>query len=95
MGDSGLEDQKMFIQVVNLKEEFVFRVSHVNRIVEVYIERLDRWETEALEDLVDVVHYQVTFQVLFTYAGQTHLDKVQLGWFRVAFLKLFNLYGSW
>jgi hypothetical protein len=83
VGDSGLDDQKMFIQVENLKREFVFRVSHTERIVEVSNQRLDRWETEALKDLVEVVPHQITFQVLFTHAGQTHLDMVQLGWFMV------------
>ena len=83
VGDSGLDDQKMFAQVENLKQEFVFRVSHLERIVEVYNERLDRWETEALQDLVEVVPYQATFQVLFTHAGQTHLDTVQFGWFKI------------
>jgi len=83
VGDSGLDDQKMFIQVENLKQEFIFRVSHTERIVEVYNERLDRWETEVLKDLVEVVPHQITFQVLFTHAGQTHLDTVQFGWFKV------------
>jgi hypothetical protein len=83
VGDSGLDDQKMFVQVENLKQEFVFRVSHTERIVEVYNQRLDRWETEALQDLVEVVPHQVTFKVLFTHAGQTHLDTVPLGWFMV------------
>ena len=83
VGDSGLDDQKMFVQVETLKQEFVFRVSHLERIVEVYNERLDRWETEALKDLVGSVPHQVTFQVLFTHAGQTHLDTVQFGWFKI------------
>ena len=83
VGDSGLDDQKMFVQVRNLNREFVFRVSHTERIVEVYNQRLDRWETEVLIDLVEVVPYQVIFKVLFTHAGQTHLDTVQFGWFKV------------
>ena len=83
VGDSGLDDQKMFAQVESLKREFVFRVSHLERIVEVYNDRLDRWETETLQDLVGIVPYQVTFEVLFTHAGQTRLDTVQLGWFKV------------
>ena len=83
VGDSGLDDQKMFVQVQTLKQEFVFRVSHLERIVEVYNDRLDRWETEALKDLVGSVPHQVTFQVLFTHAGQTHLDTVQFGWFKI------------
>ena len=83
VGDSGLDDQKMFVQVENLKQEFVFRISHLERIVEVYNQRLARWETEALKDLVGVVPYQATFQVLFTHAGQTHLDTVHFGWFKI------------
>lgn len=83
VGDAGLDDQKMFAQVAVLKQEFVFRVSHLERIVEVYNDRLDRWETETLQDLVESVPYQVAFDVLFQHAGHTRLDKVQLGWFRV------------
>jgi hypothetical protein len=83
VGDSGLDDQKMFAKVGNLKQEFVFRASHLERIVEVYNDRLDRWETEALQDLVDTVPYQATFQVIFTHAGKKHLDMVKLGWFKI------------
>lgn len=83
VGDAGLDDQKIFVQVQTLKQEFVFRVSHLERIVEVYNDRLDCWETEALKDLVGSVPHQVTFQVLFTHAGQTHLDTVQFGWFKI------------
>jgi hypothetical protein len=83
VGDSGLDDQKMFAQVVKLEQEFVFRVSHLERIVEVYNERLERWETETLQDLVDSVPYQVTFQVLFTHAGATRYDTIQFGWFKI------------
>jgi hypothetical protein len=83
VGDSGLDDQKIFAQVDRLGQEFVFRVSHLERIVEVYNERLDRWEREVLRDLTDSVPYQATFQVLFQHAGQSRLDTVQLGWFQV------------
>jgi hypothetical protein len=83
VGDSGLDDQKMFAQVAELQQDFVFRVSHLERIVEVYNERLERWETETLQDLVDSVPYPVTFQVLFTHAGATRYDTIQLGWFKI------------
>jgi len=83
VGDSGLDDQKMFAQVVNLGQEFIFRVSHLERIVEVYNDRLDRWETEKLQDLVDSVPYQVTFEVLFKHAGKTRLDTVHFGWLKI------------
>jgi hypothetical protein len=83
VGDSGLDDQKMFTQIEQLGQEFVFRASHLERIVEVYNERLDRWETEILQDLTDTVLYQATFQVLFKHAGQTRLDTVKFGWFQI------------
>jgi hypothetical protein len=83
VGDSGLDDQKMFAQVVKLEQEFVFRVSHLERIVQVYNDRLDRWETEKLQDLVESVPYQTTFQVLFKHAGKTRLDTIHFGWFKI------------
>ena len=83
VGDAGLDDQKMFNQVGQLNQEFVFRASHLERIVEVYNDRLQRWETEALQDLVDSVPYQATFQVVFTHAGQKHVDRIKLGWFKI------------
>jgi hypothetical protein len=83
VGDAGLDDQKMFAQIGHLKQEFVFRVSHLERLVEVHNARLDRWETEILQDLTDTVLCQATFQVLFQHAGRTRLDSVQLGWFQM------------
>jgi hypothetical protein len=73
----------MFAQVGRLRQEFVFRASHLERIVEVYNDRLDRWETETLQDLTDTVLYQATFEVRFKHAGRTRLDMVQLGWFQI------------
>jgi hypothetical protein len=83
VGDAGLDDQKMFAKVGRLGQEFVFRASHLERIVEVYNARLDRWETEILRDLTDTVLYQATFEVLFKHAGQTRLDIVRFGWFQI------------
>jgi hypothetical protein len=83
VGDSGLDDQKMFAKVGHLGQEFVFRVSHFERIVEVYNSRLDRWEREVLQDLTATVLYQASFEVLFKHAGKTRLDTVHLGWFRI------------
>jgi hypothetical protein len=83
VGDSGLDDQKMFAQVGRLRQEFIFRASHLERIVEVYNNRLDRWEREVLQDLTETVLYQTTFQVLFKHAGRTRLDTVQFGWFLI------------
>jgi hypothetical protein len=83
VGDSGLDDQKMFVRVGCLGQEFVFRVSHFDRIVEVYNDRLDRWEREVLQDLTETIRYQATFQVLFKHAGRSRLDTVHLGWFQI------------
>jgi hypothetical protein len=83
VGDSGLDDQKIFAQVDNLKREFIFRASHLERIVEVYNDRLDRWETEVLRDLVDSVPHQAAFEVLFTHAGKKRLDTIQFGWLKI------------
>ena len=73
----------MFAQVVKLEQGFIFRVSHLERIVEVYNDRLHRWETEKLQDLTDSVPHQLTFQVLFKHAGETRLDKIHFGWFKI------------
>ena len=73
----------MFAKVGSLGQEFVFRASHLERIVEVYNARLDRWETEALQDLTETVLYQASFEVLFKHAGRTRLDTVQFGWFQI------------
>jgi len=51
--------------------------------VEVYNPRLDRWESEHLQDLVDCVPWQVTYQVAFQPAGETRLVNLKLGWFLV------------
>lgn len=83
VGDSGLDDQKIFAQVDQLQQEFIFRVSHLERLVEVYNARLDRWEKEVLQDLTDTVLYTVSFQVLFRHAGQTRLHKLRLGWLQI------------
>jgi hypothetical protein len=83
VGDSGLDDQKMFAKVGQMEQEFTFRACHLNRIVEVYNERLHRWETEGLQDLTATILYQATFQVTFTHAGSSHEDTIKLGWLKI------------
>jgi len=83
VGDAGLDDQKMFAQVIQLGQEFVFRVYHKDRIVEVYNDRLRRWEKEKLEDLTSSVPYQAVFSVIFTHAGQSHTDIIHIGWLKI------------
>ncbi|MDR3573568.1 MAG: hypothetical protein P4L50_06895 [Anaerolineaceae bacterium] len=73
----------MFAKVGSLGQEFVFRASHFERIVEIYNDRLDRWKIETLQDLTQTVLYQATFEVLFKHAGRTRLDTVHIGWFQI------------
>ena len=63
--------------------EFVIVASHLERLVEVYNDRLDRWETEHLQDLVDSVPWITSYQAVFHHAGKTHLATIQAGWFLI------------
>jgi hypothetical protein len=67
VGDAGLDDQKIFRWIALANAEFIIRACH-NRIVEVYNDRLDRWEEEALDDLVATVPLPLQLQVAFTHA---------------------------
>lgn len=79
--DAGFDDQRWFNALSN--DEFVIRVSHLERIIEVYNERLDRWERDALGDLVAVVPFSHQFAVRFTHARQVRLTNMHIGWFRI------------
>ena len=48
--DAGLDDQKVFAWVSLVNAEFIIRACS-NRTVEVYNDRLERWEVELLDDL--------------------------------------------
>ena len=80
VGDSGLDDQKVFGQVEKVQAEFVIRASHLNRTVEVYNPRLERWETESLQDLVSTIPHEGSFEARFNHAGYSWLTTVSLGW---------------
>jgi hypothetical protein len=88
--DSGGDDQKNF--VFSQLDEFIVTAKHMDRLVEVYNSRLDRWETEHLQDLVNCVLWrhapfyalwQVTYQVAFQHAERTRLADLKMGWFLV------------
>ena len=81
VGDSGLDDQKNF--AFWGADEFIVAAKHMDRLVEVYNGRLHRWETEHLQNLVDCVLWQVTYQVAFQHARRTHLTDLKLGYFRI------------
>lgn len=79
VGDAGLDDQKLFATLS--QDEFVIRASHLDRLIEVYNDRLDRWEREHLQDLVDTVYFSHTFVVTFTHARKKRRATIQIGWF--------------
>jgi hypothetical protein len=78
VADSGLDDQKLFASLS--QDEFVIRASHLERLVEVYNDRLDRWETEPLQALVETVPFSHTFKVTFTHARKDRRATIHIGW---------------
>jgi hypothetical protein len=82
LGDSGLDDQKIFHQVDQVKAEFIIRASH-NRLVEVYNDRLQRWEEELLDDLTSTVPLPLKLRAKFTHARKVHIADIALGWLHI------------
>jgi hypothetical protein len=82
VGDSGLDDQKIFEWMGQEEEaEFVIRASHLERLVEVHNRRLDRWERESLQDLVQTVPLAAeSWQVTFSHAGVNRMATIRVGW---------------
>jgi hypothetical protein len=54
-----------------------------DRQVEVYNERLNRWEPELLDDLTATVPLPLTLQATFTHARKTRTVDIQLGWLKI------------
>lgn len=82
VGDAGLDDQKIFAQMALVDAEFIIRACH-NRKVEVYNERLDRWEEELLYDLTTTVPLPLKLQVAFTHARKVRVVQIGLGWLKI------------
>jgi hypothetical protein len=81
VGDSGLDDQKIFAQVSQVASQFIFRVKHEDRLVEVYNELLQRWEgAEHLNELAASVPWTLQLEVAFHHAHKTRRVTVSLGW---------------
>jgi hypothetical protein len=81
VGDSGLDDQKIFAQVATVASQFTFRVKHTDRLVEVYNARLQRWEgPEHLQELAASVPWSLRLAVSFQHARKTRRTSVDLGW---------------
>ncbi len=88
VGDSGLDDQKFFRLVQSLPAtDCIFRAQH-NRCIQVYNERLDRWEEDYLFDLAACAYLPFCFQTTFTHAGRQRQVLVHLGWFQIRFADL-------
>ena len=82
VGDAGLDDQKIFAQMALVGAEFIIRACH-NRRVEVYNERLDRWEEELLDDLTATVPLPLQLRVAFTHARKVRIVEIALGWLKI------------
>jgi len=83
IGDAGLDDQKIFRWIEGSRAQFVIRVGHHDRRVEVYNERLDRWESEKLADLAASAAWVCEIQASFTHARRTRTVTVKLAWFMI------------
>lgn len=83
VGDAGLDDQKVFHQVAQVHGQFIIRASHLHRLVEVYNDRLDRWECEKLSGLTSTVPFRLRLRVIFTHARMVRVATVRLGWLRL------------
>jgi hypothetical protein len=85
VGDAGLDDQKVFAWVKQAHAEFIIRSSHERRI-EVYNDRLDRWENELLSDLVETVPLPLEVKVTFAKARRKRVVDKKLGWLKIRLL---------
>ena len=82
VADAGLDDQKIFAQMDLVGAEFTIRACH-NRKVEVYNERLDRWEEELLNDLAATAPLPLELRVAFTHARKVRVAEIGLGWLKI------------
>lgn len=81
VGDSGLDDQKIFAQVSRVGAEFIFRVKHENRLVEIYNERRQCWEgKEHLSELAASVPWTLHLEATFQHARKVRHVTISLGW---------------
>jgi hypothetical protein len=85
VGDAGLDDQKIFHHMTLVHADFTIRACH-NRTIEVYNDRLDRWEQELLDDLTASVPLSLKFRVAFTHARKIRHVDIELGWLMIRLL---------
>ncbi len=83
--DSEWDDQAMFAYLAAQEETtFIIRAKY-NRRLQVYNERLDRWENDYLWDLRDSMAGQVCRKTFFRHAGQTRVGRSTLDWIQARF----------
>jgi hypothetical protein len=80
--DSILDDQKMFAWAEQYGLEFITRATS-ERWIEVYNERLDRWEQEKLMELVSTCPGRLEFETGFIHEGKLTIARVTLDWFQI------------
>lgn len=83
VGDSGLDDEKYFTHLLALNSTFIIRVGHDKRWVDVYNERLQRWEREKLADLIATMPPFLKLEATFTHARKTRTTRLRLGWLKI------------
>jgi hypothetical protein len=84
VGDAGLDNQRFFQRVERLHSQFIFRVGHEDRLVDVYHARLQRWEPqEHLAELAASVPWLHRLPVSFQHARTTRCVTVRLGWLQL------------
>jgi hypothetical protein len=80
--DSVLDDQKMFAWAEQYHLEFITRATS-ERWIEVYNERLDRWEQEKLMEVASTFPGQLQFKTGFIHEGKLTVAQVTLDWFQM------------
>lgn len=83
VGDSGLDDQKLFDYIRTTNSAFIIRVGYAERCVDVYNERLKRLGRETVADLSATMPPMLTLEANFAHARQTRTGQVGLGWLKL------------
>nr|BAL57509.1 transposase [uncultured Chloroflexota bacterium] len=81
--DATGDDHKFFEWVSAANATFIVRAGHRERRVEVWNERLKRWEPATVGELIDLVIWRGTFQVEVQRKGKMRRKTVRLGWYRI------------
>lgn len=79
VADAEMDDQKFFPQVARVHAEFVVRVTHSERLVEVCNARTQAWELTALGAAAAQVYLECTHSFDFTHAGKTRRVPLRFG----------------